>query len=81
MCPGRGVYSADQDFLRPLEFQYWGYRQPSNTAGMENYVVMEIDRHLARSYGTYGAWNDVDGTSLQHTICEYNIPSAKGPGP
>ena len=80
MCPGRGVYSADQDFVRPLKFQYWGYRQPSNTAGMENYVAMEIDRH-GRGYSSYGAWNDVAGTSLQHTICEYNIPSIKGPGP
>ena len=81
MCPGRGRYSINEDFLRPLTFQYWGYRQPDNTAGMENYVVLEIERETAYAYGSsYGAWNDVVGTFPQHTICEYNIPFAEGSG-
>ena len=27
-----------------------------------------------------GRWNDVAGTSLQHTICEHNINSDQGTG-
>lgn len=82
MCPG-GVYSLDQDFLRPLAFQYWGSGQPDNTANMENYAVIDIERRYYGFLGyhdSYGAWNDVAGTSLQHTICEYNIPSVEGSG-
>lgn len=89
MCPGRGSYSIEEDCtidgdckftIEPLTFQYWGYMQPDNTADMENYVVMEIER-ITNGYGSsYGAWNDVVSTFPQHTICEYNIPFLQGPG-
>ena len=81
---GREVYRVDQDLLTPLAFQYWGSGQPDNTANMENYAVIDIERRYYGGIyyyeGSYGAWNDVAGTSLQHTICEYNIPSVEGSG-
>ena len=80
MCPGRRVFSIEPDVLVPLAFQLWGTRQPDNAAGMENYVVMEIERYHYKHGYHYGAWNDVAGTSLQHTICEYNIPFSQGHG-
>ena len=58
--------------LAPLTFEYWSRRQPDNTANMEYNAVLRSDYE--------GHWNDVAKTSLQHTVCEYNIGASQGLG-
>ena len=72
----KSVIGSDEDMsLRPLTYEYWMSGQPDNTANMENRVVM-----TGKYDYRYGQWNDVAGTSLQHTICEHNIQSDEGSG-
>ena len=78
MCWGRKkiVIGSDEDMsLTGLTFENWMSGQPDNTANMENKVVM-----TGKYDYQYGKWNDVAGTSLQHTICEHNIKSDQGSG-
>ena len=46
-----------------------------DTANMENNVIISGEYDYR-----YGKWNDVAGTSLQHTLCEHNIKSDQGAG-
>jgi len=74
ICSGKTfiIDKGGEKSLVPVPFEWWRYRQPDNTANMEYNVVMTGEP----DGGYYGSWNDVAGTSLQHTICEYNIPNA-----
>ena len=78
MCSSRKkfVIGSDEDMsLTLLTFESWMDGQPDNTANMENKVVITSEYDYR-----YGKWNDVAGTSLQHTLCEHNIKSDQGAG-